>query len=78
MFQILVQKGYSWRQLFLCWAAIKDNISYLSKKEKKEETWQDDRNSKTAPTCSQRPPYVNIKLNNSGISTYSNYKLTET
>lgn len=32
MFQILVQRGYSWRQLSLCWAAIKDNISYLSKK----------------------------------------------
>lgn len=32
MFQILVQRGYSWRQLSLCWAAIKDNISYLLKK----------------------------------------------
>lgn len=35
MFQILVQRGYSWRQLFLCWAVIKDNISYLSKQKEK-------------------------------------------
>lgn len=35
MFQILVQRGYSWRPLSLCWAAIKDNTSYLSTKKKK-------------------------------------------
>lgn len=36
MFQILVQRGYSWRQLFLCWAVIKDNISYLSKQKERK------------------------------------------
>lgn len=45
MFQILVQRGYSWRQLSLCWAAIKDNISYLSKKE----TWQEIATTKLLP-----------------------------
>jgi len=29
MFQTPVCRGYSWRQLLLCWAAIKDNIAYL-------------------------------------------------
>lgn len=31
MFQTPERRGYSWRQLVLCWAAIKDNISYLLK-----------------------------------------------
>lgn len=58
MFQILVQKGYSWRQLSLCWAAIKDNISYLSKKG----TWQEDRNYKSAVICSPMPSYSDILI----------------
>lgn len=58
MFQILVQKGYSWRQLSLCWAAIKDNISYLSKKG----TWQEDWNYKSAVICSPVPSYSDILI----------------
>ena len=33
MFPTPARRGYSWRQVLLCWAAIKDNITYLLKKE---------------------------------------------
>ena len=63
MFQILVQRGYSWRQLSLCWAAIKGNISYLSRE--KMESWHKDKNYKNHVVCrGQRPTpkYINLML----------------
>ena len=60
MLQVLVQRGYSWRQLSLCWAAIRGNISYLSRE--KMESWHKEKNYKNHVVCRNKCPYPNVLI----------------